>query len=76
MSVTIESLQARITKLREENASRVAQVKQHQQQIEQSQAAITSIKEQHDHSRGKIDMLSELLSEKEGATSPDASNTK
>jgi chromosome segregation ATPase len=76
MSVTIESLQEKITKLREENASRVAQVKQHQQQIEQSQAAITSIKEQHDHSRGKIDMLTELLSEKENVASTNVDNSK
>tara|TARA_Y100000310_G_C20616620_1_gene780988 strand:+ start:1358 stop:1576 length:219 start_codon:yes stop_codon:yes gene_type:complete len=61
----MQNLKEKIAALQESNQQRVEQVKQHQTQIEQSQAAITGLKEQHDHARGKIDMLSELLAEQE-----------
>jgi len=65
INMTLDSLKDKIKALREENSQRVEQVKQHQAQIEQSQGAISSIKEQHDHARGKIDALSDLLETQE-----------
>lgn len=57
-------LQEKIEALRSENNDRAEKVKQARSQMAQLEAAINSIKEEHDHTRGKIDMLNELLTQR------------
>ena len=55
------TLKDKLETLAKEQEERVKQVSQIQEQIQQAQAAVSSLKEAHDHTRGKMDMLSELL---------------
>ena len=60
-------LELRKAKLQRENENRVAQVQQWNQQIAELQRAIQVTKEQHDYTRGQIDVLNDLLGDEEQA---------
>jgi TolA-binding protein len=62
------NLKDKLAALAKEQEERVNQVTQIQEQIQQAQAAVASLKEQHDHTRGKMDMLTELVTAEETAT--------
>jgi chromosome segregation ATPase len=61
-------LQAKLELLAKEQEERVNQVTQIQEQIQQAQATVAALKEQHDHTRGKMDMLSELVAAEDVST--------
>ena len=62
------SLKDKLVVLAGDQEERVSQVGQLQEQIQQAQAAISALKEAHDHTRGKIDMIRELISAEESQT--------
>jgi peptidoglycan hydrolase CwlO-like protein len=64
------TLQDKLTNLRSENDDRAKQVRDCNTQIERLQVNISSLKEAHDHTRGKIDILNELISEQEPKAAP------
>ena len=62
------SLKDKLVDLAKDQEERVTQVGQLQEQIQQAQSAISALQEAHDHTRGKIDMIRELLSVEETPT--------
>ena len=71
------SLNDKLVELAKDQEERVTQVGQLQEQIQQSQSAISALKEAHDHTRGKIDMIRELLDADEATeTEKDATRDK
>ena len=50
----------RLQKLVKENNERVKKVEELTQQVEQCKAAIATLKEEHDYTRGQINLLQEL----------------
>lgn len=62
------SLKDKLVDLARTQEERVAQVGQLQEQIQQAQSAISALKEAHDHTRGKMDMIRELIDTEEVTT--------
>tara|TARA_Y100000593_G_C4224412_1_gene293650 strand:+ start:555 stop:788 length:234 start_codon:yes stop_codon:yes gene_type:complete len=58
-------LQDKLSELAQEQEERVNQVTQIQEQIQAAQATVAQLKEAHDHTRGKMDMISELIAAEE-----------
>ena len=63
MSTKDKSLETRRDELQAANEQRVAQVQQWNQQIAEVQNAIRKMKEDHDYTRGQIDVLTDLMGE-------------
>lgn len=61
------SLKDKLMTLANDQEQRVAQVGQLQEQIQQAQEAISALKEAHDHTRGKMDMIKELIDDESGS---------
>ena len=56
----------RLQKLVKENNERVKKVEELTQQVEQCKAAIATLKEEHDFTRGQITLLNDLAEEAQG----------
>ena len=67
MAKTATKEQKKLDSLVAENNERVQKVEELSQQIEQCKAAINKLKEDHDFTRGKITLLTELMDD--GGTS-------
>ena len=70
------SLKDKLVALATDQEERVAQVGQLQEQIAQAQSAISALKEAHDHTRGKMDMIRELIDAETVESTEEKKNAK